>query len=209
MRRHRFPMSLLLSPLTLLQARETSRYHLLFLMSISYTVISIQNLVQFDQDYVLDVHDSRLYPFDGYDLTSSIGISSSNSTLAITKLAAIYETSSFEIATADKASYAFSADGMTEMPVRFVNIKVKRPSSVRTFTLFLFSVGWMLTHICLGNFWLALRRSDNKSMRMHIFAGFAIVITLPQIRNSMVDAPGFDGGSWFAIHLECILIQRI
>jgi hypothetical protein len=46
---------------------------------------------------------------------------------------------------------------------------------------------------------LALKSSGSRFMQMHIFAGFAIVITLPQIRSSMVDAPEFEGELHFDI----------
>ncbi|KAL4258228.1 hypothetical protein AB1N83_009606 [Pleurotus pulmonarius] len=137
---------------------------------------SIQNLVQFDSDHVLNVEQARLYPFDTYFLSSTLRIvSPTNQTLPIRRLATIDETSSFLVKTVDIESYSNAANN-TESPSRDIDMFITRPGNTRAFTLLLF--GPLLKHL--------------------VSAG-AILVALPQIRNSMPDAPGLDG-----VLIDCI-----
>ncbi|EKM79193.1 hypothetical protein AGABI1DRAFT_120632 [Agaricus bisporus var. burnettii JB137-S8] len=154
---------------------------------------SIQNLVQFDSDHVLDVHNARLYPFDSYFLTSTLrAVDFSNTSVPIQKLTTVDIMSSFDIGTADVESFSNATDG-TIHPSRDIDIHVGRPGSARFFALFLFAISWVLTHITVGHVILARRVSGMKPLFKHLISSGAILVLLPQLRNSMPDAPGLDG----------------
>lgn len=150
-------------------------------------------MVQFDSDHVLDVHNARLYPFDTYFLTSTLrAVGFSNESIPIQKLATVDVMSSFDIGTADVESFSRPADG-TILPSRDIDMYVARPGSARFFTLLLFTVSWVLTHVTVGHVILARRISGMKPLFKHLISSGAILISLPQLRNSMPDAPGLDG----------------
>ncbi|GLB38323.1 hypothetical protein LshimejAT787_0501880 [Lyophyllum shimeji] len=154
---------------------------------------SIQNLVQFDSDHVLDVHETRLYPFDTYLLSSTIrAVTFTNETLPIRKLMTIDTTSSFDIQTTDTETYLASANE-TENASRDIDIRVTRPGSARFFALFLFGLNWLLTHVAIGLVMISRRIRNVRSIVKHLLSAGAIVLAIPQLRNSMPDAPGFDG----------------
>jgi len=158
------------------------------------STFSIQNLVQFDSDHVLDVHEARLYPFDTYKLSSTIRAASfDNQTIAIRKAATIDITSSFDILTIDLESYSASANG-TQTISRDIDMYVSRPNGARFFTLILFAVSWVLTHVTMGHVLIARKLPTLKAVLPHLVSSGAILIAIPQLRNSMPDAPGLDGG---------------
>ncbi|KAF9445391.1 hypothetical protein P691DRAFT_777608 [Macrolepiota fuliginosa MF-IS2] len=154
---------------------------------------NIQNLVQFDSDHVLDVHNARLYPFDTYFLTSTLrAVGFSNESIPIQKLATVDVMSSFDIGTADVESFSKTDNG-TVLPSRDIDMHVARPGSARFFTLLLFTVSWVLTHVTIGHVVLARRITGMKPLLKHLVSSGAILISIPQLRNSMPDAPGLDG----------------
>ncbi|KXN81758.1 hypothetical protein AN958_03684 [Leucoagaricus sp. SymC.cos] len=154
---------------------------------------NIQNLVQFDSDHVLDVHNARLYPFDTYFLTSTLrAMGFSNESLPIQKLTTVDVMSSFDIGTVDMESFSKTDNG-TILPSRDLDMHVGRPGSARFFTLLLFTVSWVLTHVTIGHVILARRVSGMKPLLKHLVSSGAILISIPQLRNSMPDAPGLDG----------------
>lgn len=155
---------------------------------------SIQNLVQFDSDHVLNVEQARLYPFDTYFLSSTLRIVSpgTNQTLPIRRLATIDETSSFLVKTVDIESYSNAANN-TESPSRDIDMFITRPGNARAFTLLLFGVSWILTHVTICHVIIARMLRDVKPLLKHLVSTGAILVALPQIRNSMPDAPGLDG----------------
>ncbi|KAF8967150.1 hypothetical protein BDZ97DRAFT_1656756 [Flammula alnicola] len=160
----------------------------------NWTTRSIQNLVQFDSDHVLDVHEDRLYPFDTYKLSSTIrAVSFDNQTIIpIRKAATIDITSSFDITTVDIDSYSTPGNG-TEEVSRDIDMYITRPNEARCFTLLLFAVSWILTHVTIGHVLIARRLRGLKSLLPHLISCGAILIAIPQLRNSMPDAPGLDG----------------
>ncbi|PFH54074.1 hypothetical protein AMATHDRAFT_53886 [Amanita thiersii Skay4041] len=154
---------------------------------------SIQKLVQFDSDHVLDVHNARLYPFDTYMLSSTLhAVTLDNKTLPIQKLATIVDTPSFTIETFDIESYSTLPDH-TQKSSRDLDMYIRRPNDARIFTLFLFVINWVLTHITIGHVYLARKLQDVQSLIKHLLSAGVILVALPQIRNSMPDAPGLDG----------------
>ncbi|KAF9556752.1 hypothetical protein CPC08DRAFT_710984 [Agrocybe pediades] len=160
---------------------------------------SIQNLVQFDSDHVLDVHEARLYPFDNYKLSSTLrAMSFDNQSIPIRKAVTIDITSSFDIFTIDLDSYSTSANG-TQTVSRDIDMYVSRPNGARFFTLILFAVSWVLTHVTMGHVLIARKLPTLKAVFPHLLSSGAILIALPQIRNSMPDAPGLDG-----VLIDCI-----
>ncbi|KAF9220533.1 hypothetical protein BS17DRAFT_787183 [Gyrodon lividus] len=160
---------------------------------------NIQNLVQFDSDHALDVHEDRLYPFDTYFLTSTIrAVDAFNATIPIRKLTTIDQVSSFFVASTDIDSYETTSNG-TQVPTRDIDLRVQRPGQARAFTLLLFALNWMLTHITFGHVILAKKHQEVKPILKHLVSTFAIVLAIPQLRNAMPDAPGFDG-----VLIDCI-----
>ncbi len=150
-------------------------------------------MVQFDSDHVIDVHNARLYPFDSYFLTSTLrAVGFSNESIPIQKLATIDMMSSFDIGTNDMESFSKAEDG-TILPSRDIDMQVARPGSARFFTLLLFTISWVLTHVAIGHVLLARRMSGMKPLLKHLVSSGAILISIPQLRNSMPDAPGLDG----------------
>ncbi|KAF5369317.1 hypothetical protein D9758_002723 [Tetrapyrgos nigripes] len=119
---------------------------------------NIQNLVQFDSDHVLDVHNDYLYPFDSYRLSSTLRATSlsSNESIPIKKLATIEITSAFVVTTVDVESYSTGAPWQnqssedTQSPSRDIDMYIQRPAESRAIALVLFAIGWFLTHICVG-----------------------------------------------------------
>ncbi|KAF9233293.1 hypothetical protein BU15DRAFT_54088 [Melanogaster broomeanus] len=160
---------------------------------------NIQNLVQFDSDHTLDVHEDRLYPFDTYVLTSTLrAVDASNATVPIRKLITIDQVSSFLIACTDVDSYETTSNG-TQVPSRDLDLYIQRPGQARAFTLLLFALSWMLTHITIGQVFLARKHEEVKPIFKHLLSAIAIVLAIPQLRNAMPDAPGFDG-----VLIDCI-----
>ncbi|KAH7915858.1 hypothetical protein BJ138DRAFT_880946 [Hygrophoropsis aurantiaca] len=160
---------------------------------------NIQNLVQFDSDHVLDVHEDRLYPFDTYVLSSTLrAVDANNATVPIRKLATLDQVSSFLVKSTDVDSYENSLNG-TQMPSRDIDLEVRRPGQARAFTLLLWGISWMLTHVTIGHVLLARGHTEIKPVIKHLVSAFAILLAIPQLRNSMPDAPGFDG-----VLIDCI-----
>ncbi|PPQ69608.1 hypothetical protein CVT24_001364 [Panaeolus cyanescens] len=159
---------------------------------------TVQNLVQFDSDHVLDVSEARLYPFDTYLLSSTIRAVSFDDdgvTIPIRKLATIDITSSFDTITVDMESFStISVNGSeVEFGSRDLDMHISRPGEARFFALILFALSWVLTHITVGHVLLARRLSGLRSVLPHLISSGAIVIAIPQLRGTMPDAPGFDG----------------
>jgi hypothetical protein len=106
--------------------------------------------------------------------------------------------SSFDIGTADMESLSNATDG-TIHPSRDMDMHVARPGSARFFALMLFTVSWVLTHLTVGHVVLARRVSGMTPIFKHLISSAAILTMLPQLRNSMPDAPGFDGAFFFLV----------
>lgn len=147
--------------------------------------------MQFDSDHVLDVHNDRLYPFDTYFLSSTIrAISFENNSISISKLATIDLTSSFAVETTDIESYL----NTNATPSRDIAMHIRRPFEARAIVLLFFASSWFLTHICMGNLLLARYYTrDVKPILKFLIVNGVVGIAVPQLRNSMPDAPGLDG----------------
>lgn len=60
--------------------------------------------------------------------------------------------------------------------------------------MILFGFSWMLAHATLAH--LVLAWMDTKVVNttfLHLFSVFATLVIIPQLRNSMPDAPDLDG----------------
>ena len=160
-------------------------------------------MFQFDDDHALDVHEARLYPFDTYHLTSTFRAVSTvtNETLPIQKVATISLTSSFVSVSSDSASTVKAANG-SEQSSRDLDLQVYRPGEARAFALLLFGTSWMLAHGTVGLVALSWYLNDAGKVLKHLASSFLVIILIPQLRNAMPDAPGFDGK--FALLLHCI-----
>jgi hypothetical protein len=134
-----------------------------------------------------------MYPFDAYFLTSTLrAVDFSNNSVPIQKLTTIDVMSSFNIGTSDIESFSNATDG-TIRPSRDIDMHIERPGSARFFTLMLFTVSWVLTHVTIGHVLLARRVAGMTPLFKHLLSSAAILMAIPQLRNSMPDAPGFDG----------------
>ncbi|KIK52039.1 hypothetical protein GYMLUDRAFT_145162, partial [Collybiopsis luxurians FD-317 M1] len=151
----------------------------------------IQNLVQFDSDHVLDVHNDRLYPFDTYFLSSTLRALSQNKSVPFSKLATLDLTSAFVVETVDIESYETNANG-TSTPSRDIDMNIRRPLEARIIALLLWASSWFLTHICIGNVILARRTRDTRPILKMLIVNGATVVGLPQLRNAFPDAPDMD-----------------
>jgi hypothetical protein len=155
--------------------------------------ISVQNLVQFDSSHVLDVHTARVYPFDTYILSTTVqALSFSNRTLPLRRLIVITTTSSFDIESVDTESYSAFANN-TQNTSRDMDLRIGRPCVARALILLLFVGAWILAHLTLGLVIIARRLAEVRSILKYLFAASIIFVAIPQIRNSMPDAPGLDG----------------
>lgn len=162
---------------------------------------NIQNLVQFDSDHVLDVHNDYLYPFDTYRLSSTLRATSlsSNQSVPIKKLATIEITSAFLVTTVDVESYSTGApwqdqfSGDTQSPSRDIDMYIRRPAESRAIALILFAIGWFLTHICVGYVIMARGIAEVGPILKFLVVNGAVLVVLPQLRNSSPDAPDLDG----------------
>lgn len=155
---------------------------------------SIQNMVQFDSDHVLDAHEDHLYPFDTYKLSSTIrAVGFDNQTvIPIQKLTTINITSNFDIYTVDLESYSTFENGTTGSS-RDIDIQISRPNAARFFALLLFVTSWILAHVTIGHVLIARRLHGLRSVFPHLVSSGAILVAIPQLRSSMPDAPGLNG----------------
>ncbi len=101
-------------------------------------------------------------------------------------------TANFDIHSTDVESYSDLADG-TRLPTRDLDMYINRPTDARGIALLLFIVSWILTHVCIGHVILARRLRTAKPVLKHLVSVGAMLVALPQLRNSMPDAPGLDG----------------
>lgn len=164
---------------------------------------NIQNLAQFDSDHTLDVHLDRLYPFDTYLVMTTLHATDiSGSAVPIQKLATIDQVSSFQIGCSDMASYEVlnaSMNGGTRLESRDMDLNVQRPGQTRTFALALFGLSWMLTHATVASVFVARKQEEAALVIRYIMLALAIILVIPQLRNAMPDAPGYDG-----VLIDCI-----
>ncbi len=153
-------------------------------------------MFQFDDDHVLDVHEARLYPFDTYHLTSTFKAVSTETdeTLPIQKLATIPLTSSFVSISSDSSSVVKVANG-SEQSSRDLDLQIIRPAEARAYALLLFGASWMLAHATVGLVALSWYLNDAGKVLKHLVSSFVVILLIPQLRNAMPDAPGFDGES--------------
>ncbi|KIP08115.1 hypothetical protein PHLGIDRAFT_56755, partial [Phlebiopsis gigantea 11061_1 CR5-6] len=158
--------------------------------------LGIQNIYQFDSDHVLDVHEARLYPFDTYILTTTIRAvdAITNETVPITRLLTITDTSSFIISPSDSASYVISSANTDEQfPSRDLVLNIARPGEARFFALTLFGVNWMLAHTTVAYVGLAWKTAGSESVLRYLVFCLITLLAIPGVRNTMPDAPGYDG----------------
>ena len=157
--------------------------------------VSVQNPAQFDSKYVLDVHTAHLYPFDTYTLSTSIRVLSfSNRTLPIRRLTTISTTSSFDIEVVDTESYSTLANS-NQNDSREMDMRISRPGVGRVLILLLFIMAWIFAHITLGLVIISRGLAEVESILKYLLVASIIFVIIPQIRNSMPDAPSL-GGEW-------------
>jgi hypothetical protein len=150
-------------------------------------------LVSFETDFVLDVRKAFLYPFDSYSLASTFSAKSANNeTIPVRRIFSNDQAMGFDIETQDMDNFRTAADGSKE-PARGFDMHIRRPTEVKIVTVIMFALSWMITHVAIGQAILCRRIKETKPILVHLFATGVILFMLPQLRNSMPDAPGFDG----------------
>ncbi|TFY65664.1 hypothetical protein EVG20_g5425 [Dentipellis fragilis] len=164
------------------------------LLRSSGTRRSIQSLTQFDSDHALDVPEARLYPFDTYSLSSTLHAlnPTTNETVLIRKLVTVNAVFSFDIITTDAETYTLLSNG-SQVQSHEVDIVVRRSSTMRLYAMLMWIASWMLTHVVIGQVVFAFKSKDSGSIYGYGIVNLVILFTIPQLRNSMPDAPGFDG----------------
>lgn len=145
------------------------------------------------------MHDSRLYPYDTYLVSTSLRATSSNSTMKdisvpIIGMPVVEFMPSFTVSAHD-TDVAISVDGDTT-DGRLLELRIRRPGHARVYAMLIFGVNWALCHFNLGIALLSALQGS-RLMAMGILsrlAGTAIVLlVIPQLRGTMPDSPGFDG----------------
>ncbi|KAI0365730.1 hypothetical protein BV20DRAFT_1038783 [Pilatotrama ljubarskyi] len=160
---------------------------------------SIQNLFQFDDDHVLDVHRARFYPFDTYILTTSVRVedrSANDQSLPIQHLSTISLTSSFVISSTEMATYTQDANGVQQLSGD-LTLRISRPAEARMYALLLFGASWMLAHATVGLVAYSWRSEGSDKIRKQLVFILAVILVIPQLRSAMPDAPGFDDAIGF------------
>jgi len=76
---------------------------------------------------------------------------------------------------------------------RDIDMRVARPASAQIITLFLFTLNWILAHSTIGLVVLCRRTEKIQPVLKYLLSVGAIILAIPQLRNTMPDAPGFDG----------------
>lgn len=86
-----------------------------------------------------------------------------------------------------------SSDDATKQGGRNLDMKVVRPGEARTFALLLFAINWMLAHATVAYMVLGWKTEDTERTLKYLAFIAITMVLIPQIRNTMPDAPGFDG----------------
>lgn len=86
-----------------------------------------------------------------------------------------------------------SMNGGTRLESRDMDLNVQRPGQTRTFALALFGLSWMLTHATVASVFVARKQEEAALVIRYIMLALAIILVIPQLRNAMPDAPGYDG----------------
>lgn len=145
------------------------------------------------------MHEARLYPFDTYHLTTTLRLEIANTSAPtpIVRLITLTDTASFLVHSSDTAStvtfQSSSSDQPTESPSRDLELSIVRPGEARFFALMLFGISWMLTHATAGYVALAWRTQGSRRVAYYLVLSVATMVVIPQLRNAMPDAPGYDG----------------
>ena len=168
--------------------------------------------MQFDSDHVLDVHNQYLYPFDTYIVTSTLRIVSPSrngtdqQSIPIISMPIIKFSSSFTFVSAD-ADVQASANGTT-INERLLEVRIKRPGDSRAYAIFLFGISWVLSHFNFAIVVLSVMQgrkrvlstknvtqtpTKSKDALKQLAGALAVLLVIPQLRDAMPDAPGFDG----------------
>ena len=106
-------------------------------------------------------------------------------------------TTSFLVQSSNEAGIVtLDIDGVASpVPARNLELRIKRPGAARLYTMLLFSISWILVHVCCGLVSLSLFWDVKGlgSIHAQLAMVMAVLLILPQLRSGMPDAPGFDG----------------
>ena len=118
-------------------------------------------------------------------------------------------TSSFAVASMD-SPLTVTISGAS-IPAGYIELHVARPADARLYAMLLFTLNWILSHFNFGVAILAAFRGKpqhavlvnsegvkvakkrTKDVIKYIGCVLAVLLVIPQLREAMPDAPGFDG----------------
>ena len=81
-------------------------------------------------------------------------------------------------------------------PARQLEVKIERPAHARLYAMIIFGINWAFCHFSCGIALISVfQRSQvgSKDMLKRVLGAHAILIVIPQLRETMPDAPGHDG----------------
>ncbi|KIY48632.1 hypothetical protein FISHEDRAFT_73453 [Fistulina hepatica ATCC 64428] len=116
-----------------------------------------------------------------------------NESVSIQLIATIRDTSTFVVMTTDVETYQASGSEYDVQPSRDIDVYMTRYTVARILTLALFVLGWLMAHMCAFCAVLVRRVSNTRTISEHVIIVTGLCLVLPQLRQSMVDAPGYDG----------------
>lgn len=169
------------------------------------TTHSTQSILQFDDSHTLDVHSTRLYPFDAYLLTTTLFVFGSNGSEERSKIPFL-GTVMLQHGTAFAYSCANSPiETLYEndwYSGQLLELRMRRQMAAKCYAIIMFAINWALCHFACGFAATAIwapstvqtwRINDLACRIRLLFASMVILYIIPQIRSCMPDAPGFDG----------------
>ena len=74
-----------------------------------------------------------------------------------------------------------------------MDLRVQRPGEARAFALALFGLSWMLTHAAVASAFVGRKHEEAAPVIKYIVLALTLLLVIPQLRNAMPDAPGYDG----------------
>ena len=131
-----------------------------------------------------------------------VSASNTNTSEPISRVLVVDTAYNFNVDSADIRTY-LDSDGF-KLPTQHVNLTFKRPATTRVFTLLLFLLAWLLTHISVGQVIIARRSTGTQALVMRLAVTGGIIMVIPQLRNSMPNAPTLDSEFRVRERLPCL-----
>ena len=181
-------------------------------------VLSISNLIQFPQTHRLSVYAGAIYipppmdvrhwfdqpilaPYDDYvfDVAAFVIDTATNQSLPILKLSAADPTDNFYADDQTDWDTESTFNGVRVLS-RHLEMRIKRSSLSKIFTIFLLLINWFLTAGCLRITLLSVvgHREMGEGV---LLLPITVILTIPALRALYVGSPPF--GTYLGKHLMC------